>query len=250
MNFSQQLFSNQAFFEFIDSSSNSEIPLHLSLRNHDTLWFSLIGVSISFVLLAISRIGSSNVVAIFSKALYKNKNIEKIVKEDYSLNSFRSIILVLNFIITCSILLYLSYLHFNVNNNFTLMYFLPIVPVYFFLWPLLCYSLIGFLTKEKKIVVENKHNVILISQIIGLLFSILLLLWAFNIKWSEYFILAFIIIMVSFWIYKIFRGIIFSFQHGVAWYYIILYFCTLEILPLVLIYNIYLSKMSDFWLFV
>ena len=238
------------FFELIGSKQDLHVPYALELRNQNTLWFAMIGLSISFVLLSFSKLASSGIVVVYSRILLKNSSVEKIVREEFSLTSFSSLILILNFIITTTVLMYLTYLHFNTTHSFELFYIFSCIPLYFFLWPMLCLNVVGFLTKENALFKADKLNNVLISQIIGILFSLLLLIWAFNIKWSVYFIYTFIFIMVAFWIFKVLRGILFSLEKGVAWYYIFLYFCTLEILPLVLFYSLYYSKVKSFWLFV
>lgn len=245
-----QLIASTDDFHFFNGKEVNELPFSLHPRNQSIMWFAMIGLSVSFILLAMSKLASTNIVFIFSKILYKNGNVEKIVREEFGLGSFSSIILLLNFIVTSTVLLYLTYLHFNTGNRFELFYFLPLAPLYFFIWPLTWFNVVGYLTKEGAILKANKQNTILFSQMIGVIFSLLLLIWAFNIKWSEYFIYSFLAIIALFWLYKILRGIIFSLENNVAWYYIILYFCTLEILPLVLIYSIYTSELGDFWLFV
>jgi uncharacterized membrane protein YeaQ/YmgE (transglycosylase-associated protein family) len=228
----------------------NEIPFHLSYQNKEIVWISMIGLAVSFVLLAFSRLASNNLVVIFGKILYKNSQIEKTIREQFSLGSFSSVILLLNFVLTTSVLMYLTYLHYYSQTNYTLFYYYPIIPIYLFIWPMICYWFIAAITKSKKIFREIQLNNIVLTQISGLLFSIVLLLWAFNAKWSEYFIFSCIGITVLLWIYKIIRGFLFSIHHGVPLYYIILYFCTLEILPLMLAYSVLTRKFGDFWLIV
>lgn len=225
---------------FTDQNDYVTIPLKLVERNQSTLWIAMIGLGISFILLAFSKIGTSRLVYIFSKIIFKNNSILKIINEEYALTNFSSFVLILNFILTTSILTYLTFLHIDINVNNKFLYLLPLFPIYIFLWPLIWFTIVGLITNEAKLFNENKKNAIILSQITGFLFSFVLLIWTFNLKYSKIFMTFFIIIVFLLWIYKIFRGIIFSFQHHVAWYYIILYFCTLEILPLVLVFNVFL----------
>ena len=229
-------------FHFFSGNEFHDIPLTLIERNQSVLWIALFGLSLSFILIAFSRFGSSNFVVVFSKILYKNNNINKIIQDEYSLFSMGSIFLLINYLISTSTLLYLANFSFLYVKDINIFIFLPLLPIYFLLWPLICYNFVGFLTGERETFGENKKNVIVLSQLMGILFSLLLLLWTFNLKWSIYFIYTFIILISFFWIYKIFRGIIFSFQHNVSWYYIILYFCTLEILPIFIFYMIFVVK--------
>jgi len=226
----------QSFFS--DQNDSIDVNFRLIERNQSTLWIAMIGLGISFALLALSKIGTNSLLSIFYKIIFKNNSILKIINEEYALTNFSSFILFLNFILTTSLLTYLSFLHFQIDINNKLIYFLPLFPIYIFLWPLLWFYLIGIVSKESKVFNENKKNAIVLSQITGFIFSFLLLIWTFNLRFSNLFMTVFLLIILLLWLFKIFRGIIFSFQHGVAWYYIILYFCTLEILPLILFLNI------------
>lgn len=232
-------------FKFLGLENSDSIPLNLNFNNQSTLWFAMIGLAVSFVLLATSKMASSNLVFIFSRVLYKNATVLKVVKEEYNLNSLTSVILTLNFIITSSILLYLSYINYFGVSNFELIYFLPIIPVIYVFWPMFCLNFIGFISKEGESLKENKFNTLIFAQILGVIFSLLLLIWTFNMKWSNIFVLIFAGITGIFWLYRIFRGFFFSIQKGIAWYYLFLYFCTLEILPLILIYSVYNSKIES-----
>lgn len=225
-------------FELIGNTAVEEVPLALGERNKSTMWFALLGLTVSFLLIAMSNYGTNKLVMIFARVLYKNNSVEKIVQEEYSLTSFSSVLLLLNFVVTSTVLLYLSYLHNYARDNYELFYLFPVLPLYFFLWPLIWFNLVGGLTGEGKLLSENKKNAVLFAQIIGLLFSFLLLVWTFNLQWSTYFIVAFVFTIVVFWIFKFLRGIVFSRQHQISWAYILLYAITLELLPLLISYNI------------
>ncbi|MFN5416602.1 MAG: DUF4271 domain-containing protein, partial [Flavobacteriia bacterium] len=106
-------------------------------------------------------------------------------------------------------------------------------------------NFIGFISKEGEDLKENKYNTLIFAQILGVIFSLLLLIWTFNMKWSEVFVLIFAGTAGIFWLFRIIRGFLFSIQKGIAWYYLFLYFCTLEILPLILIYSVYNSKIES-----
>lgn len=227
----------QSFFS--DQNDYINIPLKLMERNQSTLWIAMIGLGISFVLIALSKIGTTRLIFIFSKIILKNNSIIKIINDEYALTNLSSFALILNFILTTSILSYLTLLHLNIKLDFKFLYLLPLFPIYIFLWPIIWFNALGFITDESKIFNENKKNAIIFSQITGFLFSFLLLVWTFNLKYSKIYMTFFISIIILMLIYKFIRGIVFSFQHYVAWYYIILYFCTLEILPLALIFNFF-----------
>ena len=232
-------FSQNTFFTF---SEYTEIPNHLEFRNKNTIWIAMIGLACSFILIAISKVGTTRIFHVFSKIIFKNNTIVKIVQDEYSLKNFSSFILVVNFILTSSILSYLSALYFHFYLDEKILYLIPLIPLYIYFWPLFGFNLISFLTNEKKVVYENKLNSVALTHVTGFIFSFILLIWAFNLKWSFYFVILFIFLLLFLWIFKLIRGILFSFQHGISWYYIFLYLCTLEILPIVLLYKVYSGK--------
>ena len=164
----------QTFFS--NNNQAIEIPLKLTERNLNVLWIAMTGLAISFILLALSKQGTSKIVVIFSKIIFKNSSILKTINEEYSLSNFSSFLLIVNFILTTSLLTYLTFLHLKININNQQLYFLTFFPVYFFLWPLIWYNVIGLITNEQKIFKENKMNIIVLSQITGFFFSFLLLI--------------------------------------------------------------------------
>jgi hypothetical protein len=65
----------------------------------------------------------------------------------------------------------------------------------------------------------------------GLLYLILSLFWVLNMKYKAVFIMIFLAILIVSSLFRILKGLLFAFFRGFSWYYIFLYLCTLEILP-------------------
>lgn len=227
----------QETFQLIEDGGLKEIPKSLDWRNQSTLWYAILALAFSFVLIALSNMGPNKILGIFWRVLYKNNTVEKIVQEEFALKSFSSLLLLLNFVVTTSVLMYLSYLHFKPEAGWGNFYFFLLIPLYFFLWTLLSLMLVGYVTGERQTLSENKKNTMLLVEIAGVFFSILLLVWTFNLKWSTYFVYCFFGLLIFLWLFRLFRGFIFVAAHRVSWYYIGLYILTLEILPLLLVYR-------------
>lgn len=224
-------------FEFFDTNSSIiSIPFELGIRNQNNMWISTVGLIISVTFLAFSRFGSSNYIYVFYKLLSKNNSINKIIQDEFSLSSIGSVLLILNYIVSFSSLIYLTF--YNQIDFFSarvlLLFF---IPMYLLLWPLFWFWSFGFLVDNHEVFSENKKNIIVISQFKGIIFTLMLLFWTFNQKWSSCFIYCFMLVLFFAWVYKLLRGIIFSIQHNISWYYIILYFCTLELIPFFFIYT-------------
>lgn len=223
---------------FFSAEPASETTFELVLRNEQLVWISTTFLLLSFLLIAFARANSSQFVRVLIKFLFKNKNLEKIIQEEYGLRTLASVLLTFNFFFVFAANLNLFLQHHGVVFTWADLVWLLIPPVAYFLWTWLSATLVGWFTGESNYLRPIKQNVLVLLQAIGVLLSLLLLLWTFNTKWSNYFQWVFVGLIAFFLVFRLWRGIIVSFQRGVVWYYIILYFCTLEILPYLLLYSV------------
>jgi hypothetical protein len=92
--------------------------------------------------------------------------------------------------------------------------------------------LVEFISGEIGITKAIKLTNWAICKFLGILFSLLVLLWIFNDKNAGVFGYILLAILTVCYAYRIIRGIIFAFSKGISWYYIILYFCMFEIIPM------------------
>lgn len=169
------------------------------------------------------------------KAIYKNKQIDKIVQDEYPLNNASSVFLIFNYIVSATALLFLC-IPAKLEVDPKVVYLLLPIPLLTVSLQWFSLFLIGLFTGEKASVSESKINTLVFAHFSGVVYSLMLLVWAFNIQWTPIFIQIFIWTSVIIWFYRFYRGFIFAINKGITWYYIILYFCTLEILPFLLIY--------------
>lgn len=229
-------------FEII--GSGNEVPASLSLRSEHVAIVATSLLALSFFVIALARISSRQMMYGMFRAVYKNKQLEKIVQEEYSLNNLSSFFLIVNYVISGSAMLFLS---LPSKSTIDLWMVLALVPIPFLMvfLPWFTLSFTGALTGEKNMVWESKVNTILFAHFTGLIYSLILLLWAFNMQWSGIFVRIFLGVTLFTWFYRFLRGFIFAFGKGAPWYYIILYFCTLEILPFALCYLVLTFKMEE-----
>jgi hypothetical protein len=71
----------------------------------------------------------------------------------------------------------------------------------------------------------------------GIVFFLLAVVWLLNPSISYELFYVFIYVLIAFFFFRFVKVLIASLLEGVPWYYIILYLCTLEILPLVVLYH-------------
>lgn len=223
------------------NGETKNVPDTLMFRA-ETYTMLLIGiVALAFTFLALSRMSNGRSIQTVLGVFFKGASTEQILKENMRLNSFSSILLFFNFLICVSLCLFIL---FNrvllVSGYLSFIFSLGISLVIFFLETIGLY-LVGWITGEQK----NLNNTIIHTltgyQFTGLLLAVLSLFWIMNPEYNRIFLGLFISIMCLKIVTRLLKNSVSVLSSGVSWYYLILYFCTLEILPLFVAYY-YVSK--------
>ena len=219
-------------FEIIKNTQDVVVPKLLSTRGspiYSTVTFYL---SIAFLLITFARMSSAHFLVSITKSIYKNRSIEKVALEEYPLTVLSSFSLLLNFLICGSCLLYLTVDHLSVPIHTSTFLAILYTPLLFLTGPYLCLTLVEFITGEQGITKAIKLTNWVVCKLVGILFTFMLMIWIFNSKNAGFFA-GFLMLTLSIcYIYRIFRGMVFAFSKGISWYYIILYFCMFEIIPM------------------
>jgi len=217
------------------------IPSELSLRGNNLSHQVIPLVIISFLMITFAKFQNNSIFRSLFKLLLANKSFEQILKEELKLSSSSSVALVVNYFFIISTCVFLSIqATMKVSMSFSLGFSLAI-PAGVFMLQLLSLWIIGIITKEIKLVVVPLYGTVVIIEFIGFLLFFLALVWVLNPQFSFYFLRAFGFLLAFGFVLRFLKGLLSVLQKGVAWYYIILYFCTLEILPLFIAYY-YVSK--------
>lgn len=139
----------------------------------------------------------------------------------------------MNYFVVSAICIYMVQLYYGKENLWLL-----VVPFLYFSFQVISLFLSGLLSGELKKL--NEHFLLLnfTYHFIGLLLIPVLIIWLLNVDYSIYFIYAVAGIFSAFWILRVTRGILFALRNKILWYYIILYLCTLEIWPLMVIFKL------------
>lgn len=228
-----------AFTSFFDTSGTAEFSMTLVERNQNLLWISTLTLVVSFFIIAMARLSSREFLMSLGKSVYKNNQVDRIVQEEYPLNSPASFFLLINFFLVFAGNLNLFLQYQGINLEVYQLAWLLVPPTIYFFWSWFSMKLTILFTGEKKLFVFAKLNLWILFQFGGVLLSLSLLIWAFNPSFSAYLSTGFFVIVGFILFFRIYRGIIEAFQQGVSWYYIILYFCTLEILPYYLLLQVF-----------
>ncbi len=229
-----------AFQTLIQSVDQQQIKLSLVWKAESPYQWAILFLFITIILLTIARTNNPLFINSLSRSLYKNRNVEKIVFEELPLSRITNFCLVSTFIISFSIVT-----SFLINEKYHLFgwinWMIAIgLPIYLLLAPQFYLTLVELITGETHFSKEIKLTNRIICEFLGLFGVLFLLLWIFDQN-AHWFVNNFTIYLISIaYIYRIYRGFMFAFSKGLPWYYIILYFCTFELLPLYIVYY-YLS---------
>ena len=230
--FIQQIFGNGEFVE---------VPTHLLLRQNNLSHQVIPLVVLSFVIITFAKFQNQSIFNSLFKLIFANKNFEQVLKEDLKIGSSGSVALIINYFLIVSTCVFLSIdSKMNISSGKAIFISLGI-PTAVFLFQIISLWLIGAVTKETKIITVPLLETTVIIEFIGFLLFFLALIWVLNPRYTDYFLFTFGFILCLGFLIRFFKSLYSVLRKGVSWYYIILYFCTLEILPFVIVYY-YASK--------
>lgn len=135
-------------------------------------------------------------------------------------------LLLLNYFVVVSLGMYMFLQHFHVNRV------LSFGLAAYYLLQILALFLTGVVTGNFKRFFHSFRSYTLVHQMLGIALIPFLLIWVLNEGTNSIYHWIFIGLCVVFQLYKIFRGFVIAIRQNFEWYYIILYLCTLEILPI------------------
>ncbi len=108
----------------------------------------------------------------------------------------------------------------------------------FFLFRIISVTLVGFLFNRIQLYREHFYNEFIYNKLLGIGAIPVMILLPYTEGWLKQ--LAFwaaIALIISVYVARIFRGVIFSLKKDISIFYMFLYLCALEIVPLLLLYR-------------
>ncbi len=210
----------------------SSVPMELDLRVQS---FTLILTGIlatSLLLVILARIRNSKAIPTILSSFLKNISIDQHFKENMRMESLSSIFLLLNYFVCFSVCLFLF---FSRMLSLDLVWAIGLsifIPIGLFALETLSILLVGAITGESKKLQSSLIITLSLNQFFGLFLSLFSLLWIMNPEFNAIYLVVFGFLLVSHYLMRVLKNTIAILINGVPWYYLILYFCTLEILPL------------------
>jgi len=221
--------------------------LELYTLTHSDRWILDLFLFISFVLLALSKHIAPN---IFNTLVYFftdwNTTVTNHGKKTHRL-TFANIILLSAFVfISICIGLTLCMHHNTSSENISTFSFrstfLLSIQIFFIstVYHFLCLWLFGILTREISLFKTFAYQLLINILCLGIIAFSIVLLWLFHFQWASTLYQLFVMAVIFFGGIILLKIILICFRNKVPWYYIILYLCTLELLPFLLLNTLFL----------
>ncbi len=202
-------------------------------------------LSVSFAMIAVSRMSNNRSISTVMSVFFRNTSVDQVLKENMRLNSLSSVLLILNYFISFSLCTFILFNRIILLEVVWSVLFAVAVPLIWFILEILGLLTIGWLTGEQKRVEISIINTLTGSQFSGLVLSVIALFWIMNPDLNRLFLALFIAVICLKFSTRLLKNSIAVLSSGVPWYYLILYFCTLEILPLFIAYYYVLKNFME-----
>jgi len=202
---------------------------------------------LSFSLLAIANVYYIKRFNLFTKAFFFQRFTAQLMREDNSQTQRLTIVLSSVYLISVSLFAVRFndiYQFINPEISHLTQFFLIVVAVLsFFVFKVLLNHVIGIIFRTEKEINEYVFTIVLMNQFLGIALLTLCFLLFYAVTIYSKIILGFgLFLILGIYIYRVIRGIFTTHNNkNISKFYLFLYFCTLEILPLVLITKLMLD---------
>lgn len=237
------LFNAQIF-----SSPGTQEAMVLTERNTHYSFIIIAALILCLLLVSAARLRQREVFTVLGQTTFFFQRISEQYKNGIRENTLTAVFLVLQYIIISGTCIY-WYNHFSLTDfNTWQTIILTAFPAILLFYHLFIVSLAGTITGLRDVIQEVNQLTLTMAQTAG----IVILIEFFFIYFQPEFInqSKFIIAgtFLFFAVLRMIRGFYHVFQMGVAWYYIILYLWTLEILPLLIVLKLVFSSEISSWI--
>lgn len=230
------MFNSESQIVDFFQNSHQDVPVHLEHVVSDSFWFVGAVLLLGVILIAFTRIIEGSYIKGIVINFFSLKSSESLQKNQIKLDSIPSLLLLTNYLV-CLLVCFVLFLNAFVTVETTSL----------LLWSVTCvagivvYQLFGlaiaaWVTGEAEFIKENVIQTIAGFQFAGIIYLILAIFWYLYPGFRIELFYSFAVVIIVLLSIRLIRGIVSSLIFGVPWYYIILYFCTLEILPILVTY--------------
>lgn len=220
--------------QFIDIPLLADLPEHLSARTNNQSLLNLALISGCIFMTALARSQQRGAFLYLVQGVFFLKPLEELSKEEYKSNSTASFVFVFQFFLVTSSVLFWLFSFKEKAEMFSEFNVLIIVPTIYFVYQFIMTNLAGRISGSSTALTLMNYYTVLLTQLFGLIFLFEFFVSYFQPQVQVYSPVIMGITYISYLLLRFLRGFWIVAEQGVRWYYIILYFWTLEILPLLI----------------
>jgi hypothetical protein len=214
----------------------TEVPEALAPRGRAEYYYIGLILFASFSMLAMVRRSNSRFFSVLIQLFLTATNLEQRLKDSMRLGSFASIVLVINYLVIFSVCFYFTLGYLNWFGGWVNLIISIVIPIILFVIQIVPVFFISGITDSGIPVVSVTANTLIGLQLGGIFLSLIALIWSLNPEFAPMTLIAFVSVISVIQFSRLFKNSFAVLSSGVSWYYIVLYFCTLEILPLFVAY--------------
>lgn len=217
------------------SNSTIELPNVLEKNPSHEGWFIGLLLIIGLLLFAIARAFDSGYLKKIITNYFSLSDSVSVQKNEIKIVSLPSLLLILNYFLGLWICC-MFFVKTLFDSSEYLYLITGIVALVLVIYQIIGVVITMWITGETMTLKEQLIQTLTGFQFSGMLLTLLGLVWFFNPQFNNELFYIFSGIYLGLIFIRIVKGILLSLFQGIVWYYIILYFCTLEILPILVTY--------------
>lgn len=202
----------------------------------------LLLLTVCITLVALARAREKQLFLLLLQGVFGFGSLEDLSGDYYKPRSFSFILTVVLFMLSSAGAVYWVFFVREPLAHWQELLIPVFLPSGYFLYQLLMSNLIASVSGERQAIEQANYYSLLIAQFFGLVLLLELIvsyfqpkvvlgsIWVFGVTYALYLLL------------RLLRGFFIAARSGVSWYYLILYFWTLEILPLLIVSKLLLVR--------
>ncbi len=211
---------------------------------NDDVWTATL-LTLVFIFLVIFRVTSEKKYTLILKSFFSFSSSRQLLREDYRINKGTSILLIIIFLICFAFfLLKINYFYnyYTIENSLSFFFIILLILLITYAFKFMSLISLSSLFNSKEMVEEYINHVFFSIKAMGVFIFPLLVLLEFSKLNPLPIIISGLLICLFFYSIRVSRGIILLMNNKlISFSHIFLYFCTLEILPLIVMIKIMMS---------
>lgn len=240
--------SHTMFMAFTIGETTADTSLELIPRSslHSPLVLVLL-ISCIFVI-SLARLRQRELFAVLGENALFFRTLEEQQKDGKRVSFGSSWLLIVQFALITSGATYWYYFNRTSIHDWMFIIVPLTAPTIYLIYQLILARVSGWITGSKDFVQEINYYTLNTFQVVGILLLLEFFFSYFQPQWLGQSQFVLLLTYLGFLIIRFLRGFLLGLQFGIRWYYLILYFWTLEILPLLVIARLLYKEEVQIWL--